>query len=171
MKPSDENPYSAPAAALDTELSTNARMQSLPRFSAWYVFGLSVITLGFYFTYWMFTRTNIINRVHDEKISMNLVYTVLGLLLANLIISFVSGMYPENADYQLLANLSSLAFSITSLFWAFTMRNRIHQMSHASNLNSYWMGGIMTFFFQALYMQYKINEYLDTHQSESSLAS
>lgn len=146
-------------------------MQCLPRFSAWGVLGLTIVTLGLYYIYWLFTRTKIINQVHSDKIPAGVVSTVLGLLLINIIVSFYSGMYPENLDYQLYANLSSIAYSLSNLYWVFSVRNRIHQMSQAEKQGGFWLSGIMTFFFQVLYMQYKINEYIDTHSSESSLAS
>lgn len=171
MHPSDNDPYHTPSADLNTEVASNRRMQSLPRLSAWIVFGLTIITLGLYYTYWLFTRTKIINQVHSDKISNGLVSTVLGLLLVNIIISFFSAAYPDNTDYAMLANLSSIVYSLSNLYWVFTVRNRIHQMSHANNQTGYWLGGVMTFLFQVLYMQYKINEYIDNHSSESSLAS
>ena len=163
MKPSDNNPYSTPSSDLATDVDSSQRMHNFSRFSAWGVFGLSIITLGLYYIYWLFTRTQLINRVHHDKISDTLVYSVLGLMLVNIALSFLSGMYEQNADYELAANISSLVYSISSLFWIFAVRNRIHQMSDASQLNGYWLGGVMTFLFQVLYMQYKINEYIDTH--------
>ena len=67
MEPGENNPYSAPSADLDTETSPDQRMRSLPYFSCWYVFGLTIITLGLYYPYWMFTRSKIINQYHETQ--------------------------------------------------------------------------------------------------------
>jgi len=145
-------------------------MQKLPRFSAWGVFGLSIISLGLYYTYWLFTRTQIINQIQDQKIPMGLAHTVIGLLMVNLIFSLMSGANPDNEDYRQLASISGLCFNLGNLFWVFIIRQRIHRMTKAGEQSLFWLNGIFTFLFQVLYLQYKINEYIDDHTSESSLA-
>lgn len=144
-------------------------IQALPRVSVWAVLGLSIISLGLYYTYWLFTRTQIINRLSDKPISPTLVHTVLGLLMLNLILSFVSGYNPDNEDYQQLASISGLSYSLLNLFWVFTVRQRLHKMTQAGERSLFWINGIWTFLFQVLYLQFKINEYIDEHTSESTL--
>ena len=160
MESSEQNPYSPPEADLQT-INTSNLIENIPRFSAWGVFGLTVITFGIYYVYWLFTRTKILNKVIDDKISMGLAYTVIGLLSVNFTLSFMSGMDPGNTDLVLASNLVNLAYAIANLFWVFTFRNRIHQITNADKEQGYWLGGIMTFFFQVIYLQYKINEYID----------
>ncbi len=172
MSTMDNNPYSTPTAKLDSEIAINHRMQQMPRFSAWGVLGLSILTLGIYYTYWMFTRTRLINRIHDRTISMNLVIVVIGLLIASQVFGFMSNAETEAGNYRNLSTLTSIAYSISNLFWVFTVRNRIHQMSAAGREQGFWLGGILTFFLQVIYMQYKINEYHDTQlATQDNLAS
>jgi|GEM_PF-3168610 len=144
-------------------------LQALPRVSVWAALGLSIISLGLYYTYWLFTRTQTINRVTDRPISMILVHTVLGLLMLNLILSFVSGYNPDNEQYRQLASISGLAYSLLNLFWVFTLRQRLHKMTQAGERSLFWINGIWTFLFQVLYLQFKINEYIEEHSNESSL--
>jgi len=144
-------------------------MQSLPRIPTLTVITFSILSLGLYGTYWLFTRTQIINRIHDKKIPMSVPHTVIGLLLVNLIFSIMSGANPENMEYRDLASLSGLCFSLANLFWVFLLRNRIHRITFAGEKSLFWLNGIFTFLFQVFYLQYKINEYIDDHTSESSL--
>lgn len=144
-------------------------LQALPRVSVWAVLVLSIISLGLYYTYWLFTRTQIINRVADKPISMILVHSVLGLLMLNLIVSFVSGYNPDNEQYRQLAGFIGLGYSLLNLFWVFSVRQRLHKMTQAGERSLFWINGIWTFLFQVLYLQFKINEYIEQHTSESSL--
>ena len=171
MKPSDSDPYNTPDSALEVQITDNKQMQSLPRISTWVVFGLNILTIGLYYPYWLYTRSQIINQVQAHKIPSNLIHTVLGLFLVSLVFSFMSGSQADNLDYKMASNLFTLIYSISALFWTFILRDRIHKMSHANQQGGYWLSGLMVVLFQMLYLQYKINEYLDTHQSESSLAS
>ena len=171
MKPSDSDPYNTPDSTLEVDITDNKQMQSLPRISTWTVFALNMLSLGLYYPYWLYTRSQIINQVFAHKIPLNLMHTVLGLFLLSLAFSIMSASQPDNLDYKMASNLFTLIYSISTLFWAFTLRDRLHKMSHANKQGGYWLNGLLIVLFQMLYLQYKINEYIDTHQSESSLAS
>jgi hypothetical protein len=168
MYPQEPDHSSNDSASSTTDNHAHA-LQALPRVSVWAALGLSIVSLGLYYTYWLFTRTQVINRVCDKPISMTLVHTVLGLLMLNLILSFVSGYNPDNEQYQQLARISGLVYSLFNLFWVFTLRQRLHRMTQAGERSLFWINGIWTFLFQVLYLQFKINEYIEEHTSESSL--
>ena len=146
-------------------------MQKLPRISTWHVFALNILTLGLYYPYWLYTRTMIINQVHTKKIPDSLISTVFAILIINILFAFVAGAPAEEQTNQVTLNPLSLMYIISTWLWAFTIRNRIHQMTHAVKHSGYWLNGILTVLFPLLYLQYKINEYIDTHQAESSLAT
>lgn len=171
MKPSDSDPYHTPSADLETGVSDNKNMQKLPRISTWHVFALNILTLGLYYPYWLYTRSMIINQVHNNKIPDSLISTVLAILIINILYSLVAGPTTEHETSQATLNPLALLYIISSWLWAFTIRNRIHQMTHAQKHSGYWLSGILTVLFPLLYLQYKINEYIDTHQAESTLAS
>jgi len=161
---------SEPQQSPNTDNKPGSPMQNLPRISTWSVVAFSILSLGIYNTYWIYTRTQIINQLHDKKIPMAIPHTVIGLLLVNFIFSIMSGANPDNQEYRELASLSGLVFSLSNVFWVFMLRNRIHHLTLAGVKSLFWLNGIFTFLFQVAYLQYKINEYIDDHTSESSLS-
>ncbi|MBU2709416.1 DUF4234 domain-containing protein, partial [Zooshikella marina] len=82
-------PYAAPTSDLAPDTFHEESIYELPRFSAWGVFFLTLVTFGLYYYYWMYRRTLIINRVCDHKISMYLPYIV----LVYVTISFIYGIF------------------------------------------------------------------------------
>ncbi len=164
----DPQPEHSPNSGI-SEDKPGSPIQSLPRISTWHVVAFSILSLGIYNTYWLYTRTQLINQLHDKKIPMSVPHTVIGLLLVNFIFSIMSGVNPDNLEYSELASLSGLIFSLCNVFWVFMLRHRIHRMTLAGEKSLFWLNGIFTFLFQVAYLQYKINEYIDEHTSESSL--
>jgi len=169
MKPSNTDPYSPPEADLKT-LPAGQHLLNLPRVSTWTVLGFTILSLGLYYTWWLFSRSRIINQLQPGKIPDSLAWMVILLLLANFTTAFYSGMYPNNLDLEMYSNIINLIASLASLYWVFTVRNRLHSMAQASNADDFWLNGVLTFFLQVLYMQYKINEYIDSQSTEASLA-
>lgn len=172
QSPNDTNDSSseqAPAPDQPPRGQPDGPMQYFTRVSTWKVIGLNIISLGLYNTYWLFTRTQLINGLTKEKIPQSMGHTVIGLLLVNFIFSVMSEINPDNTGYRELASLSGLCFSLANLFWVFMLRQRIHRMTKAGEKSLFWLNGIYTFLFQVIYLQYKINEYIDEHTSESYL--
>jgi len=176
-----EHPNKTPNDAEDSELepspdssnvnngSPSGPMQRLPRIPTLNIVAYSILTLGLYGTYWLYTRTQIINQFHDKKIPMAVPHAIIGLLLINFIFSIMSGTNPENMEYREMVTISGLCFSLGNLYWVFLLRNRIHRITLAGEKSLFWLNGIFTFLFQVFYLQFKINEYIDDHTSESSL--
>jgi hypothetical protein len=154
------NPYAPPKARVDAEVLRGSVL-AFPRFSAWFVFLLCIVTLGLYPLYWLYTRTKIANRVlPSNPISMGLAAAVLTLATANLVIGFLSGADANDASLRM-----SLATWAIQLAWIFQLRARLSEIS-----NKPAVGGVMTFFFGSLYFQYKINEFIDElHEGEIAL--
>ena len=98
---------------------------------------------------------------------MALVHIVFGLLFLNISLTLASGANPDNPDYKLIADISSICYSLANLFWVFTIRNRLHQMTKAGEQSLFWINGILTFLFQSIYLQYKVNEYLDNLNTDT----
>lgn len=161
MAPEEENPYNTPRSDLSNEVAKGQRMQQLPRISTWYVLGLMILTLGLYYPYWLYTRTEVINRVHNRPIAMNTVIAILVLYALSQVLSFMDGFY--SGEYQMQAGIIGLLSAIANLYWVFMVRNRINEMAEAPTPQGYWLSGIITFFLHVLYMQYKINEYHDLY--------
>jgi len=163
------NPYAPPKANLDAPVEATT-VQAFPRFSAWGVFLLSGVTLGVYPVYWLYTRTRILNRLlPSNPIPKGLAFAAVVLLLGNAAGSFLEGIYPGNLGVRGMSSLIGLAFSIVNLCWVFMFRNRVNEHCVSHKGDRYWLGGVLTFFFQVLYLQYKLNELIDQERTVTSL--
>ena len=166
------NPYSSPESDVAPEAVPENSFGEFPRFSAWWVFLLSVITLGIYTYYWLFTRTTVINRqLPDNQISNTVVWGTITVAVLSWISSLGSTLVSVGgtaAGNTLLAAagldfLLSVAGFVFWLLWAFAIRGRINQMTGAQPGNSLWSNGILTFFFTPVYPAYKINQIKDSY--------
>ncbi|WP_193162454.1 DUF4234 domain-containing protein [Microbulbifer hainanensis] len=132
-------------------------MSEFSRFSAWGVFGLSLITLGIYPIYWLYTRANIINQHHENKISM----VWLNLLVISFIIAFFGGFLGQSAAVATLLLATNIVYMVSYLASLFKVRNRLQDMMNERFGAKYSVGPVLTFFFSAIYLQYKINQCID----------
>jgi len=170
------NPYSAPEANLVNEATDGsgvAAIKQFPRFTTWAVVGLAFITLGIYGYYWLYSRTKILNKLIPENpIAKWLPVTTISLMLLYWVISlapllFMGGdmMDPSASSsmggIMLIAPLVNIAVLVLFLMWIFGFRSRINQITGAQKGNMFWLGGILTFFINVYYFQYKINEMHD----------
>ncbi|RDH41565.1 DUF4234 domain-containing protein [Zooshikella ganghwensis] len=161
----DNSPYATPSSEISISSSGENGICQLPRFSAWMVLLLMIVTLGFYYYYWLYTRTLIINRVCKHKISTSLSGSVIALFVVTLILGIYSIIAERfglvyDSQIALADSIFNLACSVTSIFWLFTIRNRLHYMCKANKTGPFWMNGLITFFGTAIYLQYKITRLL-----------
>lgn len=152
----ENNPYEAPKADINVT-DGSADILSFDRFSAWGVFGLSIVTLGIYPIYWFYKNTQIINGLHAEKISMNLIYALIGLTVITLALGFT-----EDPTILMIYAVLNLVYFVVYLIVLFTIRSRLQDIMDRSGGKSLVIGGILTFFFNVIYLQYKINEKIDS---------
>ena len=155
---------------VNTDIHLNRDMQKLPRLSVWTVLGLTIITFGLYHLYWMLTRSRIINQIQDKKVPSILINAVFGLMLLNLSFAFISSANPDDLDAAMHSNIINVIYSLVNLYWIFLIRDRILLIANANKETGFWIHGFLTFLFQVLYMQYKINQYHDTNPTEATLA-
>jgi len=164
---SDSNPYSAPKADLAVKPSGGGieKIKHFKRFTAWGVFGLSLITYGIYTVYWLYSRTKILNElVPDNKIADWIPSTLILTTLVSIGAGIVSGGYVSAVSVGIANSiylLSTLAYLVLYIILIFAFRNRMNVLSDSHAGSKFWIGGIMTFFFNAIYFQYKINQVHD----------
>ncbi|MFT6044569.1 MAG: putative benzoate:H+ symporter BenE [Arenicella sp.] len=156
MNDSTNSPYQPPSADL-IDRNQNNQIFMFKRFTAWGVFGLGLITLGIYTIYWLCTRSNIVNTVSDNKIEP---YWIAALAITTAL-SFVSGLFGQSETAVMIAALITIAYLVAYLAVAFKLRNRLRDMMSSDSNTSYELSSILTFLFSAIYLQYKINEYID----------
>ena len=161
------NPYVPP----ESDLSGNAdegkaALNEFERFSAWGVFFLSVITLGIYQIYWIFTRTRTLNEISERKISATFVNTTVSLYVVHIVMSAVDTyLGSSNEALTIASGLSSVLVAVLAIVWVFGFRNRLHEVMGVAKGDALWFGPVLTFFFQEIYLQYKINQVIDEQQS------
>ncbi|MCU7808823.1 MAG: DUF4234 domain-containing protein, partial [Candidatus Thiodiazotropha sp. (ex Semelilucina semeliformis)] len=148
-----------PKSNVDTIGDSNY-LDNFPRFSAWWVFLLTVVTFGIYSVYWLYTRSRIINEVHHRIIPEFLIWGTIISYTVNTALSFI----PDEMITRLIGItllFSTIAYLIFFLWWLFGIRNRLQEMAKENDFPEFSLGPVMTFFFQSIYLQYKINEQLD----------
>jgi hypothetical protein len=161
-----QNPYTPPAAPLVVE--SRADIREFPRFSAWYVFFLSLVTLGLYIIYWLYNRTSILNRLAQNRISDTFIVAVTIIAVLSFVLSVGEIAYAVVATgprlppwYEGFGNVLSIVSNVALLVWVFKFRNRLVDEVMGTPLARSDVGPVMTFFFQLIYLQFKINQKID----------
>jgi Domain of unknown function (DUF4234) len=155
------NPYAPPKS--NVEVSSHVTtVEAFPRFSAWWVLLLTVATVGIYPLYWLYTRTRILNCILPSRaIPIGLAVAAAGLLAADCAGGFVKGIYPDDLAVRAMSTVIGLSLNVVNLVWVFMLRNRLNEHFVSHRGDRYWLGGVLTFFFQVLYLQYKLNQLID----------
>jgi magnesium-transporting ATPase (P-type) len=157
MENESRNLYKAPESELDVKQESEG-VGNFKRFSAWGVFGLSIITFGIYPLYWMYTRAKQLNTFHHNQISPNVLFAFLISIIVSFSFGFVGGIYEDNTLISSLDGLFTLVYFILYLTVLFSLHNRLKEIT-GDNLNP-----VITFFGSVIYFQYKINVAIDRNQ-------
>jgi hypothetical protein len=94
----------------------------------WWIIPLTIITLGVYPSYWLYSRVKTLNAlVANDAIAEGL--PLAGLLLngATLIVALVNEAYPNLIGMPLIALFVKLAFFIVNLVCVFSFRDELHE--------------------------------------------
>lgn len=165
MNQSNSNPYQPPVADLH-DLQSDSKILNFTRFTAWGVFGLSVLTLGIYPIYWMYSRALTVNENHSNRISLGLLY---GLVITT-ILSFASEFFGDSDSAVLVSGVLTVVYIVLYLTVLFTLRNRLQDIINTEKtpyISS--LSGVLTFFFNSIYLQYKINEAIDAEKTMANV--
>ncbi len=162
-----DNPYEAPSAELFNINLKNNFLKEFKFFSTWYVFILSIITLGIYPLYWLYNRTKKINRTKElEPIPESFIYSVLILYVFSILAAYYPYFYQVSKQYFLYVNLFSYFVTILVLVWVFKFRNRLNNFLSKTHAPCMPLGPVITFFFQVLYLSFKLNEIIEMMQEK-----
>ncbi|AWB68378.1 hypothetical protein C2869_19080 [Saccharobesus litoralis] len=155
-----ENAFEAPKADLQSGSGAQDILE-FKRFSAWGVFFLSIITLGIYYLYWLYSRGIQMNEFAQEaKVKMNALYAYIVLsVLANIL-----GIFDENTELAIASGVLSLIGFVFYIIAVFSMRAALQEVINKSASEPVKLGGVLTFFFSAIYFQYKTNQAIDLLQ-------
>ncbi len=159
------NPYQAPESKLIDGSSSGLELLRFKKVSTWLVLLYMVLTLGIYGIYWIYSRTKLLNNLpHVSPLSETfiLISAVIALLSYPLIISDI--YIVDNQNYLLFSKFISVAGNISLYFWAFRFRKRFNDYLEHNTDNGLYMSFFMIFFFNILYLSYKLNENIEVQE-------
>lgn len=160
-----QNPYEPPKASV----ATDPQAPQLKKLSVWLMIGLTIVTLGLYLPYWMYTRTKMFNEVIGDE-DVNQIFTTFAVGFFLLTYGFdVSESFldiPSNAAG--IFKVLGLASNICVLVWALMFRSALNGYTRAKPRDELWSNGFFTWIFQSFYHQYKINQIVDAQSAERS---
>jgi hypothetical protein len=163
------NPYQTPSSDLSTQGNQSNRLDIFNRFSTWYVFILTLVTLNLYLLYWFYNRTRTLNQLKDiSPIGDAFIFSALAINIITYPF-WVGELFFEHIQEIVLASqVVSLLGNILLLVWSFKLRNRLNTFLEKNQAPHSRLGPVFTFLFQALYLNFKINENLELLESASA---
>lgn len=159
-----KEPYSPPLSDVEPLVDGDG-LELLPRFSAWGVFGLTLITLGVYYMYWLYTRTNLLNGVVDKPIPGWLVVVSCLTYVGYIGLSVLPETYFTNDMFLVMSGVVTLVYLVFYYWWLFAVRARLLSLVNRSAYPGFKIGAVLSTLIQVIYFQYKINEYIDRRQT------
>ena len=172
------DPYKSPVSEVDSEqgMSDFTRM---PRMHTLIVVVFVIVSMGLYIPYWAITRAVRFNLIYPVgKVSMQFTYIVCAIYLASfgmdlfdLVGEFTASSTNLKAEYETLYIALSLSGSLGFLIWVFYFRYKLNNYL-VQEVNSFsTVGGVLTFFFGIIYLNFKINQTIDDLNQASKLVN
>ena len=131
------------------------------------IFG--IITLGFYEYFWIFSRKKALNKISESKVSGSLpiIFVIIGILAFGL--GFYSGVLgtgnvfdrERGKSFTEYANICLIVSIIFRVVIAFSMKKVLKEFSDNNEMNISY-NGFLTFFLNFVYINYKVNENIDS---------
>ena len=165
----NENPFTPPSSNLEIEHShKRSPLIQLPCFSTLLVVIFSIVTLGLYNLYWMYTRTQKLNALlsPEDRIANWLPTAAMTLAFISILLSISSEYIPVTEEFLVIDNTISIINFVFTLTWVFAIRKVINLLLESRPEDESWLNGFITFIFSIFYFQYRINQ---IHDSEHSL--
>jgi hypothetical protein len=162
------DPYQPPAVDVTPpDVRSEDSIQVFEKFSTWYVFGLSFITLGLYPVYWMISRSRRLNRLkHIEPVSETYMQITAVAWVLSYAVDIGEFYLMENLNYMLFSKVYSVVTAIMFLVWEFMFRNRLNTFLERSSEKTSRLGPLLTFFLGVIYLSYKVNQNLELAQGQ-----
>lgn len=162
----DENIYSAPQSDVTPEVDRTNQIEIFPRMSAWVVFLLAIPTIGFYPYYWLYSRSQLMNTLPNRTLPMTPPLIMLILAALSLLISMLSSVYKDSTIFSIISAFINVMNVIFYILTTFGLRRELQNIIRVSGVSVSQIGPIKSFFFSAIYLQYKINECIDARNNK-----
>ncbi|MCG8685545.1 MAG: DUF4234 domain-containing protein [Desulfobacterales bacterium] len=155
--------YAPPKANLvqdDGRLSGTILVRELRKQSTGKLLLLTIVTLGIYSAHYIERQTVIINKYINDgnHIAKGLVSTILLLAYGSVLFIVPSFFFEETHIINVVGDVLEFVWSILVIVWSFKARNRMNHLLSTVKGEKAWFHGFWTFFFQYLYVNYKINQ-------------
>jgi len=161
LKSENPNPYHTPDSNLiDAEKTSSIKIFN--RFSAWFVFVLHIFSLGIYGYIWQYLRSRTINTFTKDKIPEEFMVTVSLLFFGSVAFSIYSIFQPVADNLLKVNDWLTYPMMFLNIYWSFLIRSRLITLISTDGAFGIHISGFLTFFFGPIYLQYKINEALDS---------
>ena len=141
---------------------TTGSFYGLTRKSVWLMFFLTVLTFGIYAPYWYLTRHQRLNDISSAaKFTQTTIVIWLVWFIVDAVFIVVLIATPQSETVQsleLLESIFNLVAAIFGIILAFRAKRILLEHLAIIGRHDISMSGVATFFFQYLYIQYKINQ-------------
>ncbi|CAI3802156.1 hypothetical protein [Rheinheimera sp. MM224] len=130
-----------------------------------------VFSFGLYVIYRLFTLTKQLNGNVEKPISPWFVVSAISvhlISLLGLILFFATNGSQELLLFSKLMHLVSAIFHVT---WLIKIRNRINLISGVEKGSKYWLNPVMSSCLHVIYIQYKINQFLQINTVQQRVES
>lgn len=141
-----------------------------------WVVAFSLFSLGIYSLYWLFTRTQQLNKIHPKPIPFALVVSVVTVYVIFLLFSFSLDQQQTVEELPAttlqILNILTWAWLLLSNYWVILFYFKLLDIINAATGNDTKLGVdvILAVLFSAIFFQYKINQ-AQMGQPASSQAS
>jgi hypothetical protein len=119
---------------------------------------ISIVTLGIYTWWWMYSRSVILNNAlpPEQRISLHFMHLCLGGFVVTMVLAIALGFQPDNMSMEQTVNILSMVLNIMVIIWVLHFRRGVNYLLGQIK-TPYHMNIILTLLFQVFYMQYKLN--------------
>ena len=126
--------------------------------SVWGMIGLTIVTLTFYFPFWLRKTSRIVNDLlPTNRIGAGFFPISIMLTIINFGMVIPEIMSNDDQTVVMMSKLVNLLDVLVILVWSFKIRNRINMILEAENPSRLWFNAVWTFLFQLFYIQFRIN--------------
>jgi len=143
------------------------KISKFPRINVIYVIFLSYITFSFYIFFWLKKYSNILNKELSDKKTSNIWFPLsITVTIINFVMIFIEIFTNDNPQIVLIGKQINTIYIIILILWLFKVRDKMNIVLEKEKNTQYWYSGILTFFFNIWYLQYKTNRIQDFINNE-----
>jgi uncharacterized membrane protein len=167
------DPYQPPVVDVSPpDVRSADSIQVFEKFSTWYVLGLALITMGLYNVYWLFSRSRRLNRLkYIEPVSEGYMQVTTVAFILSYPVSIAEVYMADYPEFLIFSQVFWVATMIMVLVWGLMFRNRLNTFLERSSTKTSLLSPVLTFFFQVIYLSFKVNQNLELAEESAEEAA